>query len=68
VPTADGNYVTPHPATIGFTLKDDVRIQLEGSAAGWVIRQCKPLLIPDVRQTNDYYELMPDTRSQLCVR
>ena len=67
VPTADGNYVTPHPATIGFTLKDNVRIQLEGSAAGWVIRQRKPLLIPDVRQTNDYYELMPDTRSQLCV-
>jgi two-component system NtrC family sensor kinase len=68
LPTAEGDSVVPHPATIGFDLKDgNVRIQMEGSAAGWVIRNRKPLLLPDVRETSHYYELAADTLSELCV-
>jgi two-component system NtrC family sensor kinase len=67
LPTADGNNVVPHPATIGFDLNRDVHIQMDGSAAGWVIRNRKPLLSHDVRQASHYYELASDTLSQLCV-
>jgi two-component system NtrC family sensor kinase len=68
LPTAGSDSVVPHPATIGFDLKDgEVRIQIEGSAGGWVIRNRKPLLLPDVREASHYYELAPDTLSELCV-
>jgi two-component system NtrC family sensor kinase len=66
LPTEDGT-VIPHPATIGFDLTENIQMQMEGSAAGRVIRRRKPLVLPDVRESTDYYELHPDTRSQLCV-
>ena len=70
LPTKDGNYVIPHPATMGFDLPNgQVRVPVDGSAAGWVIRQRKPLLLRDVRQAEagHYYELAADTRSEVCV-
>ncbi|MBN1993666.1 MAG: GAF domain-containing protein [Anaerolineae bacterium] len=67
LPTADGACIAPHPAMAGFDLGSEVHIRMDGSAAGWVIRHCKPLLLPDVRKAKHYYELMTDTQSELCV-
>lgn len=68
LPTPEGDAVVPHPATIGFNWEgDQVRIPIDGSAAGWVIRHSKPLLIPDVVQSADYYELVPGTQAEMCV-
>ncbi|MCB0153455.1 MAG: GAF domain-containing protein, partial [Anaerolineae bacterium] len=67
VPTKDGTAITPHPATIGFRLTGELQIPIEGSAAGWVLRHSKPLLLPDVRASQDYYELDPATQAELCV-
>jgi two-component system NtrC family sensor kinase len=66
LPTADGTLMA-HPPTIGFDLPEDTVIKLEGTAAGWVFKNRKPLLLPDVHEAEHYYELVPDTRSQLCV-
>ncbi|MBN1218217.1 MAG: GAF domain-containing protein [Anaerolineae bacterium] len=67
LPTTDSESVVPHPATIGFDLNRDLRIRMDGSAAGWVIRNRKPLLLQDVRQASHYYELAADTRAEVCV-
>ncbi len=69
LPTEDGTIVASHTATIGFPHKDGTNLQvpMEGSAVGWVIRNGKPLLIPDVNQANYYYQLVPDTQSEVCV-
>jgi two-component system NtrC family sensor kinase len=67
LPLKDRNTIAPHPATIGFSLDREVQIPVDGSAAGWVIRNSKPLLLPDVRKSAHYYELAADTCSELCV-
>ncbi len=76
LPSKDGETIEAHPATIGFSsevnaglslAEETIRIPIDGSAAGWVIRNSKPLLIPDVRQSADYYEIIPSTLSELCV-
>lgn len=69
LPPEEGkNFVNSHPATIGFGLESGgLKIPLAGSAIGWVIRNGKPILLPDVSQFSDYYELVADTRSELCV-
>ncbi len=68
LPAEDGTMVVSHPATTGFDFKEgDIKIPIEGSAAGWVIRNAKPLLIPDVREAAHYYELASDTRAEMCV-
>ena len=68
LPSEEGTTVTAHPATIGFDVKDgNSKIPMEGSAAGWVIRNGKPLLLPNVHESDHYYELAPDTRAEMCV-
>ena len=67
LPTRDRSGIEPHPATIGFSLNGQIQIPVDGSAAGWVIRNKKPLLLTDVHNSEDYYELAADTRSELCV-
>jgi two-component system NtrC family sensor kinase len=67
LPTAEG-VVVAHPATIGFNFHNGVStIPMEGSAAGWVIRNSKALLLPNVREASHYFELAPDTRAEICV-
>lgn len=67
-PKEDSGFIITHPATIGFDLNDShFEIPLEGSAIGWVTRHGKPILLPDVREFSDYYELAADTLSELCV-
>ncbi|HXV99518.1 MAG TPA: GAF domain-containing protein, partial [Anaerolineae bacterium] len=64
----EGDNVVAHPATIGFPFDNgDPTIPMEGSAAGWVIRNGKPLLLTDVHEAIHYYELVPDTQSEICV-
>lgn len=68
LPLPDGETITAHPATIGFNFEDGIpKIPRQGSAVGWVIRHGKALLLPDVRETKDYYELNTDTQSEICV-
>ncbi|MCB0171413.1 MAG: GAF domain-containing protein [Anaerolineae bacterium] len=69
LPPEEGqDFVVSHPATIGFDLENGgLEIPLDGSAIGWVIRNGKPILLPDVSQFSDYYELVADTCSELCV-
>jgi len=67
LPSKDKTAITPHPATIGFSLTDEIHIPIESSAAGWVIRNSRPLLLPNVRQSSDYFELAADTQSEMCV-
>jgi two-component system NtrC family sensor kinase len=68
LPSDDGETVVAHPATIGFPQKDgNLNLPMERSAAGWVIRNARPLSIPDVNQSEHYYELASDTRSEMCV-
>ncbi|MFN8457903.1 MAG: GAF domain-containing protein [Anaerolineae bacterium] len=68
LPSPDGETITAHPATIGFNFEGGIpKIPRQGSAVGWVIRHGKPLLLPDVRETSDYYELNADTQSEISV-
>ncbi|MFN8458624.1 MAG: GAF domain-containing protein [Anaerolineae bacterium] len=68
LPSPDGDTIIAHPATIGFNFEAGIpKIPRQGSAIGWVIRHGKPLLLPDVREANDYYELNGDTQSEICV-
>jgi two-component system NtrC family sensor kinase len=68
LPTDEGTIVATHPATIGFAIEaGNPQVPTEGSAVGWVIRNGKPLLLTDVKQTKHYYELAVDTQSELCV-
>jgi len=38
-----------------------VTVPLEGSIAGWIVREGKPLLIPDVRQDPRFYTQVDET-------
>lgn len=68
LPSPDGETIVAHPATIGFDFEGGIpHIPVEGSAVGWVIRHGKALLLPNVRETNDYYELNSDTQAEICV-
>ncbi len=68
LPTDSNKIVASHLATIGFTLKNNIlQVPAEGSAMGWVVRHGKPLLLPDISQATDYYKLVSDTQSELCV-
>lgn len=68
LPTKDSVTADSHPAAIGFNQQTNpLQVPMEGSAVGWVIRYGKPLLLPDIAQTEYYYELAPDTKSKLCV-
>jgi PAS domain S-box-containing protein len=68
LPPVEGETIVPHPATIGFDLgAGNLPIPLEGSAIGWVIKHGKSLLIPDIRQSNPFYELPSEAQSGLCV-
>ncbi len=67
LPSADRQYLVAHPATVGFNAPTDTKIRMEESAVGWVFQHRKPLLLPDVSRASYYYELVPETRSQLSV-
>jgi two-component system NtrC family sensor kinase len=68
LPAPEGDVVVAHPATIGFNFQDGVpTIPMNGSAAGWVIRNSRSLLLPNVHKTKHYYELAPDTQAEICV-
>ena len=67
IPAKDSEAIFAHPATTGFSFNGNLQIPLEGSAAGWVIRNRKPLLSPNVRQADHYFELAADTCSEMCV-
>ncbi len=57
------------------TKREEVKsipVPLEGSIAGWVVQNCAPLLVPDVRQDERFYHQADDltkfsTRSILAV-
>jgi two-component system NtrC family sensor kinase len=66
LPTGDGHLVA-HPHTIGFDLPENAQIKMAGTAAGWVFANRKPLLLADVTEAEHYFELVPNTRAQLCV-
>jgi signal transduction histidine kinase/DNA-binding response OmpR family regulator len=44
-----------------------LHLQLDEGISGWVVRQGKPVMVPDVRLDPRYYQLDPDVRSELCV-
>lgn len=68
LPTPEGNEVVAHPATIGFNFNHGQPvIPMNGSAAGWVLRHGKSLLLPNVREASHYYELASDTQAEICV-
>lgn len=68
IPAAEGDVIVAHPATIGFNFdRGNLTIPMEGSAAGWVIRHGKALLLPNVNEASHYYELDPDTQAEICV-
>jgi PAS domain S-box-containing protein len=68
LPSEDGDTAVSHPAILGFNIEaGPAHIPLNGSAVGWVIRNGKPLVLPDVEKASDYYMLEPDTRSEMCV-
>ncbi|MCK6630343.1 MAG: GAF domain-containing protein [Anaerolineae bacterium] len=68
LPGEDDNMVVVHPATIGFNLNEgNLSFPAEHSAIGWVFRHGRALLLPNVREASHYYELAPDTQSEICV-
>lgn len=68
LPDEDGKVVVVHPATIGYDLNEsNLSFPAENSAIGWVFRHGKALLLPNVREASHYYELAPDTQSEICV-
>jgi two-component system NtrC family sensor kinase len=68
LPSEDGSHIISHPATIGFHLENGpLHIPMDGSAVGWVIRNGKPALLPNVKEFSHYYELAADTQSEMCV-
>jgi two-component system NtrC family sensor kinase len=67
LPTAEGDAVVAHPATIGFSCDEDKStLPMEGSAVGWVIRKGKPLLLSNVHEAIDY-GLTAETQAQICI-
>ncbi|RMF29262.1 MAG: GAF domain-containing protein [Chloroflexi bacterium] len=64
---AERRYLVPHPSMIGFTPIQGQRIPTDRSVSGRVFRTGQPLLIPDVQEVPFYYEVLPDTCSELCV-
>ncbi len=67
LPAEDDTSIFPHPATVGFQLSENMTIPIDGSAAGWVFRNRKPCLIVNVDEAEHYYQIAPDTASELCV-
>jgi two-component system NtrC family sensor kinase len=68
LPDENGASIISHPATIGFPFRNgSLYVPVEGSAVGWVVRNGKPLLIPNVKETRHYFELASDTLSEMCV-
>jgi two-component system NtrC family sensor kinase len=61
-------YLVAHPSYIGFEPNNgQLRVPAARSAVGWVSKTGQPLLIEDVTTAAHYYELAPDTKSELCV-
>ncbi|MGD2206868.1 MAG: GAF domain-containing protein, partial [Anaerolineae bacterium] len=56
-------------ASVGYPLEaiEGLSIPLDQGITGWVARQQKPLLVPDVRKDARYIEGDPASRSELCV-
>lgn len=68
LPAKDGAIIASHPATIGFEINNGkLYIPVDGSAVGWVVRTGRPLLTPNVKEAEHYFELAADTQSQMCV-
>lgn len=68
LPSEEGAMAVSHPATIGFNIEaSPVYVPLNGSAVGWVIRNGKALVLPNVKEADDYFEIVPDTQSEMCV-
>ena len=58
-----------HMVTRGYDRKllDKMPLKLNQGIAGWVIRNRKSSIIPDVRKDPHYYSLRKQTRSQLTI-
>jgi len=69
LPDDGGTAMVAHPSMIGFPLApgETVRLPLDRSIIGRVYRTGEPLLIPNVRQAPDYFEIAPEARSELAV-
>lgn len=67
LPTATGDAVVVHPATIGFSSNDTLALPMDGSAVGWVIRQGKSLLLSNIHEAGDYGLTAETQPAQICV-
>ncbi|MFZ5905120.1 MAG: PAS domain S-box protein [Chloroflexota bacterium] len=66
--TEDGQSFYPHASYRGIIRKDRIHSYLIGEGvAGQVAATAKPMRVPDVRTLENYIEINPETRSELCV-
>lgn len=52
---------------LGETVKSRVRLRLGEGVTGWVAKEGKPLLVPDVRKDTRYVEASPAVMSEMAV-
>ncbi len=58
----------PHPSYRGVSPQDlDTVVPVGQGITGQVAQTGEPLLVPDVRQAEGYLQIVPETRSELCV-
>jgi signal transduction histidine kinase len=60
----DKNTGALHFETVSGSKREEVKrvtVPLDGSIAGWIVREGKPLLIPDVRQDPRFYTRVDET-------
>ncbi len=66
--TEDGQSFYPHASYRGIIRKDRIHSYPVGEGvAGQVAVTAKPMRVPDVRALENYIEINPETRSELCV-
>lgn len=52
---------------LGDEVKERVRLRIGEGITGWVAREGKPVLVPDVREDPRYVEANPKVRSEMAV-
>lgn len=64
----DGQSFYPHPSYRGAVRLDRIHsYPLGEGVAGQVAATAKPMRVPDIRALENYIEINPETRSELCV-
>jgi GAF domain-containing protein/CheY-like chemotaxis protein len=68
LPDEDGTSLRLHPSQIGYHPSVmAARIPVDRSVGGRVYRTGEPVIVPDTRQTPDYFEVASEVRSELNV-